>query len=66
MDDTRPRKMTPAKALHPRPRPATATLLTAAADYAYPKTSYLVNKAANAATVARDGVIIQPTLYNAS
>ncbi len=66
MDDTHARKMAPAKALHPRPRPATATMLAAAADYAHPMTSHLVSKAADAATVVRDGMIIQPTLYNAS
>ena len=54
------------KTLHPSPRPATATTLTAAADYFQPKTSHLVHEAADAVNVARDGMIIQPALYNAS
>jgi len=64
MDDARTGKMTPGKTLHPIPRPTTATSLTAAAEHVEPKTSDLVYKTANAVTVARDGVIIQPALHN--
>jgi len=66
MDDTHAGKMTPCKALHPRPCPATTTSLTAAADYSHPETRHLVNKATDAATVIGDGMIVQPALYNAS
>ncbi len=58
--------MTPCKALHPSPRPATANKLTAAADYFQPKTSHLVHETADAASVAGDGMVIQPALHNAS
>ena len=66
VDNARTGEMTSRKTLHPSPRPATTTKLTAAADYPQPETSYLVHEAADAVTVARDGMIIQPTLDNAS
>ena len=66
MDDTYAGKMTPGKTLHPRPCPATTTILAAAADYSHPKASYFVNEAADAATVVRDGMVVQPAPHNAS
>ncbi len=45
--------MTSRETLHPSPRPTTATTLTAAANYFQPKTSHLVQEAADALTVAR-------------
>ena len=66
MEDPRTGEMASGETLHPSPRPATATTLTAAADYFQPKTSHLVHEAADAVTVARDGMIIQPTLDNTS
>ena len=59
-------EMTSRKTLHPSPRPATATALTTAADTMQPETSYLVHEAADAVTVAWDGMIIQPSLDNTS
>ncbi len=58
--------MTPGKTLHPGPRPTTATTLTTVADDFQPQTSHLVHEATDAVTVARDGMIIQPALHNAS
>ena len=66
MDDAWTGKMASRKTLHPSPRPAAATALRAAANYTQPETSYLVHEAVDAVRVARDGVIIQPTLHNAS
>ena len=45
--------MTLCEALHPCPRPAWATSLTAAANYFEPQTRYLVYKTTDAVTVAR-------------
>ena len=58
--------MASTKTSHPSPRPATATSLTTAAEYFQPETSHLVHEAADAVTVAGDGMIIQPALHNAS
>ena len=58
--------MASAKTSHPSPRPATATSLNTAAEYFQPETSHLVHEAADAVTVAGDGMIIQPALDNAS
>ena len=66
MDNAWTGEMTSRETLHPSPGPATTATLTAAADYFQPKTSHLVHEAADAVTVARDGMIIQPALHNAS
>ncbi len=66
VDNPRTGEMTPGKALHPGPRPTTATTLTTVADDFQPQTSHLVHEATDAVTVARDGMIIQPALHNAS
>ena len=57
------RKMFAHQTVHSSPSP-TATSLAAAADTAKPQTSHLVNKTTDAVAVARNGVIIQPTLHN--
>ena len=46
-------EMTPHEALHPCPRPAIATSLTAAANHFEPQTSYLVDETGDAIAVAR-------------
>ncbi len=66
MDDARTGEMTPHKAVHPSPRPATATSLTAAAKHLEPKTSYLVHETTDPVAVARHGMIVQPALDNSS
>ena len=65
MNDAGTRKMKPRKTLHSLPGPTTLTTLTAAAKYRQPVTSDLVHETAEAVTVARHGVIIQPAPYNA-
>ena len=52
--------------MHPLPRPAFATTLTATTNDMQPSTSYLVYKTTNPATVARHSMIVQPALHNAS
>ncbi len=64
MDDAGTRKMKPCETLHSLPGPTTATVLTAAAKCGQPMASDLVYETAEAVTVARHGVIIQPALYN--
>ncbi len=64
MNDAGTREMKPRNTLHSLPRPPMATTLTATAKYGQPVASYLVNETADAVTVARDGVIIQPALYD--
>ena len=66
MDDAWTGEMTPHEALHPCPRPAIATSLTAATNHFEPQTSYLVDETGDAVTVARDGMIVQPSTHNAS
>ena len=43
-----------------------ASALATAANHPKPQTSNLVHETADAVTVARDGMIIQPALHNAS
>src|SRR6056297_4262150 len=60
------RKMQSCKTLHPFPCPTTATSLAASANLRQPQTCHLVDEAAQALTVARNGVVIQPPLNNTS
>jgi len=64
MDDAGTRKVTPHKATHAVPRPTMATALTTSANHTKPITSYLVHETADAMSVARDGMIVQPALHN--
>ncbi len=64
MNDVGTRKMNPRETLHSLPGPPTATTLTATPKYSKPVSSYLVDKTADAVTVARDGVIIQPAPHH--
>ena len=57
--------MFPHKAAHPFPRPATATALTPTTNQPQPNTAHLVHETTNPPTVARHGVVIQPTLHDA-
>ena len=66
MGDAWTGEMTPREALHPFPCPSVASSLATAANHAKPLTSDLVHETADAVTVARDGMIIQPALHNAS
>jgi len=65
MDNMGTWKMFSHQSVHTLPIPAT-TSLTATANHVKPHTSYLVNKTSNPVAVARDGMIIQPTLDNSS
>ena len=64
MDDAGTGEMKPRKTLHSLPCPTTVTTLTAAAKHGQPVASCLVNETADAVTVARDGMIIQPALHD--
>ena len=64
MNDAGTREMMPRETLHSLPSPTTATTLTATTYQRQPVTSYLVDETADAVTVARHGVIVQPALHN--
>ena len=51
--------------VHSLPSP-TATSLAAAANDVKPQTSYFVHESADPVAVARDGVIVQPSLDDAA
>jgi len=57
--------MFPHQSVHTLPCPATTSLATAANDVK-PQTSYLVDETTDAITVARDGMIVQPSLDNST
>ena len=64
MNDARTGEVEPRKSLHSLPRPAAVTSLAATTKLKQPVASYLVHETVDAVTVARDGMIIQPALYN--
>ena len=65
MNDAGTGKVKPRKTLHALPSPTTTTSLAATAEHMKPKTSYFVDETTEAAAIARDGMIVQPTSYNA-
>ncbi len=64
MGDAGTRQMQTDEPLHSVPCPLAATTLTPTTDHRQPEPSDLVNETTQAATVARDGVIVQPALHN--
>jgi len=64
MGDAGTRQMQTDEPLHSFPCPLAATTLTPLTDHRQPEPSDLVNETAQAVTVARDGVIVQPALHN--
>ena len=58
--------MLTSKPLHPVPCPTIAATLTTAANYRQPQLCDLVNKTAQALTVARDGMVTQPSTNHLS
>ena len=64
MSDARAREMQARKALHPRPSPAASATLTTLAYHREPETRDFINETAEALTVARNDMVIQPALNN--
>ncbi len=66
MGNPRTGQMTPCETLHPFPGPSFGSSLATAANHAKPQACDLVHETADVVTVARDGMVVQPALHNAS
>ena len=64
MSDAWTRQVPSDKPMHSCPCPLAATTLTPPTDHRQPEPCDLIDETAQAVTVARDGVIVQPALYN--
>ena len=64
MSDAWTRQMQTDKPMHSVPCPLAATTLTPPTDDRQPEPSDLIDEPTQAVTVARDGMIVQPTLHN--